>query len=138
MSAVPVRGRAVQAPIVSVPISVPRVVVVHVVPTTTMAAIHNASMVPKMSRTVLKRQFLRDEAASPVAAARLSGKGSSLADTGLPGWAASFAHVVEHLFHLHQDFGAAPGQDRRRTRLDFRGLRRAAGCGHSLGFRLLG
>ncbi len=47
------RGRAVQAPMVSVPISVPRVVVIHVVPTPTTAAMHRARRVLNISRTVL-------------------------------------------------------------------------------------
>ena len=51
MSAVPVLGRAVQAPIVSVPRSVPRVAVIYVEPRPTTAARHNASKLINISRT---------------------------------------------------------------------------------------
>src|SRR6185312_3408584 len=92
MSTVPVRGRAVQAPIVSVPSSVPRVVVIHVEPTPTAAARPNATSATNKTLTV---QFLRGAAASPgLAAAKLSGKASEPDWTGLPGFGGSVADVL--------------------------------------------
>src|SRR5450631_718227 len=88
-SAVPVLGRAVQAPIVSVPRSVPRVAVIHVAPRPTTVARKSASRVMNISRT---GQFLRGAAVAAlpgVAAAKLSGKGTELDDTGLIGFAGS-------------------------------------------------
>src|SRR6185295_15209877 len=95
MSAVPVLGRAVQAPMVSVPRSVPLVAVIHVMPTPTTAASDNASKLININRTgessasqplMPSAQFLRgaDGAArSGVAAAKLSGKASPLDDVDL-------------------------------------------------------
>src|SRR5450631_783936 len=97
MSAVPVLGRAVQAPIVSVPRSVPLVAVIQVMPTPTTAARHKVSKLININRTgessasqpvMPSAQFLRgaDVAArSGVAAAKLSGKASALDDVGLSG-----------------------------------------------------
>src|SRR3954464_8054200 len=98
MSAVPVLGRAVQAPMVSVPRSVPLVAVVHVMPTPTTAARDNVSKLININRTgessasqslMPSAQFLRgaDGAArsGAAAAAKLSGKASPLDDVGLPG-----------------------------------------------------
>src|SRR5215470_8018885 len=84
------RCRAVQAPIVSVPSSVPRVVVIQVEPRPTAAASPNATNATSSSLTA---QFLRGAAASfGVAAARLSGKASALED--LVGFGGSVADVV--------------------------------------------
>src|SRR3984885_11341134 len=59
-SAVPVFGRGVQAPIVIVPRSVPRVAVSHVAPRPTTAARTNASRVTNSSRTsILARRRRR-------------------------------------------------------------------------------
>src|SRR6185312_15672706 len=88
MSVVPVLGRAVQAPSVSVPSSVPRVVVIQVVPTPTTAAMHSASRVTNISRTVSRLQFLREKGEAfslGSAAAKLSGEGSALDETGWSG-----------------------------------------------------
>src|SRR6185437_12471663 len=93
MSTVPVRGRAVQAPIVRVPSSVPRVVVIQVEPTPTAAASPNATSATNRSLTV---QFLRGAATSSpgLAAAKLSGKASEPDWTGLPGFGGSVADVL--------------------------------------------
>ena len=66
----PVRGRAVQGPMVSAPISVPRVVVIQVAPTPTTVASSNAVNVMRISRTGYD-QFLRgaDEPAFPAVSA---------------------------------------------------------------------
>src|SRR3984957_13139437 len=84
-SAVPVFGRAVHAPIVSVPRSVPRVAVTQVAPNPTTVASISASKVMKISRT---GQFLRGAdgaGASGPAAAKLSGNATAFDDTGLIG-----------------------------------------------------
>src|SRR5689334_11077409 len=96
MSTVPVRGRAVQAPIVSAPSSVPRVVVIQVEPRPTTAASANAT---NATNSNLTGQFLRGAAASfGVAAAKLSGKASAEDDTGLPGFGGSVADVLSAVF----------------------------------------
>src|SRR5882724_789172 len=88
-SAVPVLGRAVQAPILSVPRSVPRVAVTHVAPRPTTVARSNASRVMNISRT---GQFLRGAGGATLpgtAAAKLSGKAMVLDDSGRTGLAGS-------------------------------------------------
>ena len=130
-------GRAVQAPIVSVPRSVPRVAVIQVAPRPTAVASISASKVMKISRTVSSCA-----AAGLAARGRLApppqscpgmrpswttpacaGFGGSL-DGGL---ARGLAGLVEHLFDAHQNVRAALGQHRRRSRLGVQHLRRAVG-----------
>src|ERR1700731_1088816 len=120
-SAVPVLGRAVQAPIVSVPRSVPRVAVIQVAPRPTTVARASASKVMKISRTLVlarhgrrrgtrccRRKTIRE--CNRVGRHRLDRLHRIARGPGC---------IVQHLFHLHQDIGAALGQDRRRSRFDF-------------------
>ena len=116
-SAVPVLGRAVQAPIVSVPRSVPRVAVIHVAPRPTTVARISASKVMKISRTVSSCAALASRGCPGTAAAKLSGERDGVGGHRLDRFrrvAGGLGRIVEQFLDMHQDVRTAFGEDRRR------------------------
>src|SRR5450631_1363955 len=133
-SAVPVLGRAVQAPIVSVPRSVPRVAVSHVAPRPTTVATINASKVMNISRTSVLawrrrcRAVRRNRREAFRECDRIAGRQrlDGFHRVGRGGFPKRPAGIVEHFLHAHQNIRTTFGQDRRRPRLGVRNLGRAS------------
>src|SRR3984957_5590003 len=132
--AVPVLGRAVQAPIVSVPRSVPRVAVSHVAPRPTTVARINASKVMNISRTSVLawrsrcRAVRRTRREAFRECDRIAGRQrlDGCHRVGRGGFPKRPAGIVEHFLHANQNIRTTFGQDRRRPRLGVRNLGRAS------------